>query len=140
MMSRLLDLIEQHEGVVRHAYQDSRGYWTIGVGRLIDEKLGGGLSDDEISYLLANDVMRCEQEAARYSFYAKLDEARKAVVISMLFNLGGPNFAKFKLMHAALDAGDYHEAASQMLDSRWAEQVKGRAKELAEMMETGVWK
>jgi lysozyme len=43
-------------------------------------------------------------------------------------------------MHAALDAGDYHEAASQMLDSRWAEQVKGRAKELAEMMETGVWK
>ena len=47
-MSALLDLIKEHEGVVKHAYQDSRGYWTIGVGRLIDEKLKGGLSDDEI--------------------------------------------------------------------------------------------
>ena len=100
-MSALLDLIKEHEGVVKHAYQDSRGYWTIGVGRLIDEKLKGGLSDDEIDYLLANDVKRCEDEAVTYPFYAKMDEARKAVIISMLFNLGKPNFDKFQNMQAA---------------------------------------
>ena len=31
-MSKLIEMIKHHEGVVPHAYQDSRGYWTIGVG------------------------------------------------------------------------------------------------------------
>lgn len=139
-MSALLDLIKEHEGVVKHAYQDSRGYWTIGVGRLIDEKLKGGLSDDEIDYLLANDVKRCEDEAVTYPFYAKMDEARKAVIISMLFNLGKPNFDKFQNMQAALLVGDFHTASNEMLSSLWAKQVGHRANHLAQMMRTGEWK
>ena len=139
MMSKLLDLVKLHEGVVSHAYEDSRGYLTIGVGRLIDQKLGGGLSEDEINYLLANDIKRCEDEAMLYPFYAKLDEARKAVIISMLFNLGKPNFDKFQNFQAALLVGDYRLAAAEMLRSRWAEQVKGRAVELSKMMESGEW-
>jgi len=138
-MSKLLDLVKLHEGVVSHAYKDSRGYLTIGCGRLIDEKLGGGLSDDEISYLLANDIKRCEDEAVTYAFYPKLDEARKAVIISMLFNLGKPNFDKFQNFQAALLVGDYRLAAAEMLRSRWADQVKGRAVELSQMMESGEW-
>ena len=138
-MSALLDLIKEHEGVVKHAYQDSRGYWTIGVGRLIDEKLKGGLFDDEIDYLLANDVKRCEDEAVTYPFYAKMDEARKAVIISMLFNLGKPNFDKFQNMQAALLVGDFHTASNEMLNSRWATQVGHRANHLAQMMRTGEW-
>ena len=47
-MSKLIEMIKHHEGVVPHAYQDSRGYWTIGVGRLIDESLGGGNIDGEL--------------------------------------------------------------------------------------------
>jgi lysozyme len=49
-------MLEDEEGRVPHAYPDSLGYWTIGVGRLIDRRKGGGLSDDEIDYLLANDI------------------------------------------------------------------------------------
>jgi len=139
MMSKLLDLVKLHEGVVSHAYEDSRGYLTIGVGRLIDKKLNGGLSEDEINYLLANDIKRCEDEAMLYPFYARLDEARKAVIISMLFNLGKPNFDKFQNLQAALLVGDYRLAAAGMLRSRWAEQVKGRAVELSKMMESGEW-
>ena len=30
--------LERDEGRVRHAYQDHLGYWTIGVGRLIDAR------------------------------------------------------------------------------------------------------
>ena len=32
--------IEDHEGRVPHAYQDHKGFWTIGVGHLIDERRG----------------------------------------------------------------------------------------------------
>jgi lysozyme len=139
-MSALLDLIKEHEGVVKHAYQDSRGYWTIGVGRLIDEKLKGGLSDDEINYLLANDIQRCEDEAMQYPFYPKLDEPRKAVILSMLFNLGKPNFDKFQNFQASMLVGDFNLAANEMLNSRWATQVGHRANHLAQMMRTGEWK
>ena len=97
------------------------------------------MSEDEIDYLLANDMQRCEDEAVTYPFYPKMDEARKAVIISMLFNLGKPNFDKFQKFQAALLVGDYRLAASEMLQSRWADQVKGRAVELSKMMETGEW-
>ena len=138
-MSKLIDLVKTHEGVVKFAYTDSRSYWTIGCGRLIDERLGGGLSDDEIDYLLKNDLDRCESEAVTYPFYVKMNDARKAVIISMLFNLGKTNFDKFQKCQAALLVGDYRLAASEMLQSRWADQVGKRANELAEMMESGEW-
>ena len=42
-------------------------------------------------------------------------------------------------MLAAVEEGDYKKAAKEMLDSKWAFQVKGRAVELAKIMETGEW-
>ena len=138
-MSKLIEMIKHHEGVVPHAYQDSRGYWTIGVGRLIDESLGGGLSDAEIDYLLANDIKRCRAEAEQYPWFNKMNEPRQAVILSMLFNLGRPNFDKFQNMHASLLVGDYTLASHEMLDSRWAKQVGKRAEEMAGMMLSGEW-
>ena len=35
-MTQLEQLVIGHEGKKKSAYQDSLGYWTIGVGRLID--------------------------------------------------------------------------------------------------------
>jgi len=138
-MSKLIEMIRQHEGVVKHAYEDSRGYLTIGVGRLIDKKLGGGLSDDEIDYLLANDIKRCQAEAETYEWFAGLNEPRQAVVISLLFNLGKPRYDGFKASQAAIAAGDYATAAEEMLDSKWAVQVGKRADEMAAMMFSGEW-
>ena len=138
-MSKLIEMIKEHEGVVPHAYQDSRGYWTIGVGRLIDKSLGGGLSDAEIDYLLANDIKRCRAEAEQYPWFNNMNEPRQAVILSMLFNLGKPRFDKFQNMHAALLVGDYTLASHEMLDSRWASQVGRRAIEMSDMMQSGEW-
>lgn len=138
-MSKLIEMIKEHEGVVPHAYQDSRGYWTIGVGRLIDKNLDGGLSDAEIDYLLANDIKRCRAEAEQYPWFNKMNEPRQAVILSMLFNLGKPRFDKFQNMHAALLVGDYTLASHEMLDSRWASQVGRRAIEMSDMMQSGEW-
>ena len=35
---KIIALLSLHEGRVEHAYQDSLGYWTIGVGHLIDKR------------------------------------------------------------------------------------------------------
>ena len=38
--------LRREEGSRPHAYQDHLGFWTIGVGRLIDVRKGGGLSPE----------------------------------------------------------------------------------------------
>tara|TARA_R100001510_G_scaffold4048_1_gene3208 strand:+ start:7704 stop:8051 length:348 start_codon:yes stop_codon:yes gene_type:complete len=108
---------------------------TIGVGRNIEER---GLSDDEIDYILNNDVNIATDELVRtFDWYADLDEVRQRVVVDMVFNLGMPRFQQFKKMIQALDEGDYKEASIQMMDSRWASQVGQRSERLRDMMESG---
>ena len=60
-MSDLISMLKRHEGVRSKVYMCSAGYETIAVGRNISES-GLGLSDDEIDYLLANDIKRVREE------------------------------------------------------------------------------
>lgn len=131
--------LRRDEGVKRAAYQDSLGLWTIGVGRLIDARKGGGLSDDEIDYLLRNDVERVRSELdAGIPWWSELDAVRRRVLVNMAFNLGVPGLLGFNNTLAAVKAHDWERAATGMLASKWAAQVKGRAQRLAQMMRTGV--
>ncbi|MGB0818963.1 MAG: glycoside hydrolase family protein [Candidatus Puniceispirillaceae bacterium] len=141
---KLIKQIKRHEGNVMNngkhePYEDHLGYLTIGYGRLIDPEIKGGISESEAEMLLMNDLVAFMDAAKSYSWYDSLDDVRKAVIVNMLFNLGQPRFNKFVAMHEALKAQNYATAAAEMLDSRWAKQVKGRAKELAEQMRTGKW-
>ena len=132
---RLFAQLRLHEGVEHKPYKCTAGYLTIGVGRNIEER---GLSDDEIDYILSNDVNIATDELVKtFDWYADLDPIRQRVVVDMVFNLGMPRFKQFQNMIAAIEAGDWMEASNQMMDSRWAQQVGLRASRLAEMMETG---
>jgi len=130
--------LRRDEGVVPFAYQDHLGYWTIGVGRLIDKKKGGGLSDAEIDFLLSNDIDRFEKQIIdALPWYSGLDDVRQRVLVNMAFNLGIAGLLGFKNTLAMIERGDYAGAAKGMLASKWATQVGERAKRLATMMETG---
>jgi len=130
-------LIED-EGSVPHAYLDSLGYWTIGVGRLIDGDKGGRLREDEIEYLLDNDIDDVVSHIiSEYPWFGDLDDVRQGVIVNMTFNLGKLGFSRFKLLHAACARHDWEDAAREMLDSRWATQVGSRAIRLSEEMRTG---
>ena len=132
---RLAAQLRLHEGVEKLPYKCTAGYLTIGVGRNIEER---GLSDDEIDYILNNDVDIATSElASSFDWFAGLDDVRMRVVVDMVFNLGMPRFKQFQNMLAAIEAEDWPEAAAQMMDSRWAKQVGARAERLRDMMETG---
>jgi Phage-related lysozyme (muraminidase) len=131
---RLCQQLRLHEGVEHKPYKCTAGYLTIGVGRNLEDR---GLSDDEIDFLLDNDVQIVVDELARtYDWFFDLTEVRQRVVADMVFNLGLPRFSQFKNMIAAIEAEDYVQASNEMMDSRWAQQVGLRASRLAEMMET----
>ena len=145
---RLATQLAEHEDGRLQVYDDAtgrpilpgdtvQGHPTIGVGRKLDDDRG--VSHDEAMMLLQNDLVWVARKAETYGFWGKLDTARQMVVMNMIFNMGN-RFDGFKKMHAAMDAGDYAEAAVQMLDSRWAAQVKGRANMLADQMREGVVK
>jgi lysozyme len=128
----LRDLLIKHEGIKGKVYADSEGILTIGVGRNLEDV---GVTYDESMLMLDNDIKRvlyaCWHE---FPWFADLNEDRQNVVANMVFNLGLEGFKKFKKMIAAIQKEDYVEAACQMVDSKWATQVKGRAVELAVMM------
>lgn len=81
----LAALLESDEGRVRHAYQDHLGYWTIGVGHLIDKRKGGGLPDFIIDALLEHDIAEKTAEVERALPWVKdLDDARRAALLGWL--------------------------------------------------------
>lgn len=137
LLERLKEQLIRHEGEVHHAYQDSEGYWTIGVGRLIDRRRGGGITHQEAMYLLNNDIDAVLIQCRQFPFWFELDDIRRLVIADMVFNMGIQTFKQFKKTIAYLNAGDYSNAASEMLDSRWAKQVGSRADRLSEMMRNG---
>ena len=137
-MDKLLAMLKRHEGVETHAYECSEGKITVGVGRNIDQSGGMGLSDDEIDFLLQNDVERVVKElAAEYPWFSDLDDVRRDAMVDISFNLGATRLRLFKRALAAMETGNYKEAATEFLDSRWAKQVGSRALELTDMISSG---
>ena len=137
MTEKLLDMLKRHEGVKSHVYLCSAGYETIGAGRNIS-KSGMGLSEDEVDYLLENDIVRVIKElSSEYPWFRGLDDVRKDAMIDISFNLGATRLRGFKRALAAMEVADYTTAAKEFLDSKWSRDVKGRATELCYMVETG---
>lgn len=133
--------LEGDEGRRRSAYQDHLGYLTIGVGRLIDARRGGGLSDDEIDYLLRNDITRrAEELATRWPAFlaiAATEPVRARGILNMAFQLGVDGLLGFHNSIAYLERRQWREAAANLRLSLWAKQTPARAARVIGMIETG---
>lgn len=153
------DFIEKlikHEGLRLEVYQDSLGIDTIGIGRNLKDRgitpaelewmdipnmavvHTMGITEADAMYLAENDIKIVEEELCKaHPCVEDLDAVRQLILMDMAFNMGVPRLNKFKNMWAAVHKGDFDTAAVEMLDSRWAKQVKGRATKLSEAMKAG---
>jgi lysozyme len=135
-MPTLREQLVLHEGLRRVPYVDSVGKVTAGIGHNL---AAHPLDDRTINQWYEADVLDaiglCTLLLTPAYFYT-LGDVRERVLIDMAFNLGHglETFVKFL---AAVKAGQWQEAAIEMLQSKWAEQVGRRAERLAAMMETG---
>lgn len=134
----LIRELERDEGRVLHAYTDHLGYWTIGIGRLIDKRRGGGISNDEADMLKRNDVLRFQRELdQRLPWWRGLDPVRQRAIQNMAFQMGVSGLLGFKSSLAAIQSGDWPRAAANMRKSLWAKQTPQRAARVIGMIETG---
>jgi len=132
---KLIETLRRHEGVEHKVYEDTMGIKTIGVGRNLESV---GLSDEEIDYLLVNDIDRTKKLIDQYlPWWTNLNEVRQEALINFVFNVGIGTAQKFKNAMKHLEEGNYEESAKEFLDSNWAKQVKGRAIEVTDMIRTG---
>lgn len=136
----LKEQLIRDEGVVEHAYRDSLGFLTIGVGFLIDKEKGGRLPDEVCDYWLDYEIREKRKELIkRFPPFTTLSQARQDVLLNMAFNLGVAGLMTFKKTLALVESGKYSDAAKEMLNSRWANQVGKRADRLSRQMQTGQW-
>lgn len=141
MISELTQQLNRDEDRRATVYTDTLGFATIGVGRLVDpRKPGAGLRDDEMDYMLRNDINdRIDALTRALPWFQNLDDTRKGVLLNMAFQLGTAGLLGFENTLAKIQAGDYATAATMMLQSKWATQTPARAARLAKQMTSGVW-
>jgi len=132
---KLAEQLKKHEGLRLKPYTDTVGKLTLGIGRNLEDK---GITEQEALFMLNNDVDYFYSKLCQsIGWMKKLDDARQNVLVNMSFNLGIAGLMTFKKMLLACEHGNFKIAATEMLNSKWAEQVGYRANELAEQMRTG---
>ena len=133
---KLAEELELDEGFRSSVYQDSLGYFTIGIGRMVDKRLGGGISLAEARFLLSNDIEEKDREVGDLLSF---DPIRRAALLNMYFQMGKGRVMQFKQMMEAIGRKDWEAAARAGLDSKWARQTPARAKRVMEQLRTGKW-
>lgn len=132
---KLIELIKRAEGLRLKPYRDTVNVLTIGYGRNLDAV---GISEGEAMILLVNDIANAIEDVNyRLPWVKTLDQVRQDVLYEMCFNLGVQGLMGFTNTLRFIEAHEYAKAAENMLKSKWAAQVKGRANRLAEMMRSG---
>lgn len=129
-------------------YKDTKGYWTIGIGHFIGERLEDlKLSPEMIEHLFTEDLATAIREArfvVGNTFFDNLSIPRQIALVSMLFTLGRNKFLKFEQTIDAMKEHNWEEVANRILASKWARDVdpkqrhnEGRDDRIAYMFKTG---
>jgi len=143
MISSVKELIEYHEGRRTEAYRDTKGLWTIGIGRLLGKRSYRGLV---ISETMVDEWFEEDLKIATYDAHAlipnlnDLSAVRQAVCVDMSFQLGIDKFRGFPMTRGLIRQSLFFQAGDEMLDSKWAKvDTPERAKRLSAMMKSGQW-
>tara|TARA_S200002703_G_scaffold154437_1_gene157200 strand:- start:36 stop:467 length:432 start_codon:yes stop_codon:yes gene_type:complete len=137
---RLAEKLEAEEGCELMPYhcpevEGGGNRLSIGVGRNLEER---GITHEEAMVLLQTDIDITLQEIkSNFPWSEDLSDNRRLVLADMCFGLGITKLKKFKLMLAALEAGDYEEAARQLKDSLYARQLVNRSERNAALLLEG---
>ena len=134
--------LERDEGVKYEVYLDHLGYPTFGIGHLITDDdpecgatVGTKIDSDRVQEAFEADVESVLSDCERlYVQFEHLPEEVKLIVANMMFNMGYTRLSKFKGMKRGVDARDWNQAADEMIDSKWYNQVTRRADRLVVRM------
>jgi len=118
-----------------HEYKDTLGFSTIGYGRLIDKRKGGGITEAEADYLLGNDVERVwDQLKKALPWIIDQPEGVQQALSMMAFQMGVKAVTGFSTTLRLIKAGSYAAAADSAMQSLWARQTPNRARKVTDLI------
>ncbi|MDR0579319.1 MAG: glycoside hydrolase family protein [Campylobacteraceae bacterium] len=145
--SDLIMEIKKDEGFRAKPYMCPLGFATIGYGtklplnkdELASVKNSQNITKEEAAtllYLRLAEMMRTLRES-KGKILIQMSENRREVIFNMTYQLGVKGILNFKKMWAALEAGNFAQAADEMKDSKWYHQTPKRAQKLINRMIEG---
>ena len=142
-VDNLREQLKIDEGVVYEIYNDHLGYPTFGIGHLVIEgdpelgaPVGTSVSESRVDECFKKDVESVIEDCKiLHDGWDGYPEEVKQIIANMMFNMGRTRLSKFKKHNAALESGDWAEAAKEGRDSRWYRQVTNRAERLMSRLE-----
>jgi lysozyme len=135
--------LRRDEGVRYNIYPDSKGIPTVGIGHNckafpLPKVWKCPLSDNQVDQLFAQDLQVVFTVLDHnLPWWRSMDDVRRRVIANMCFNLGITRLLEFHHAIAAMQAGDYQNAAAEMKNSSWYSEVGERAVRLCDAMQTG---
>ncbi len=155
----LRQLLMDEEGFNPKAHR-VEGIWHIGIGHNLEieqteEELAilGNYSMDTVHTLSLTeeqcyalfdidvaDALEDVQPTFMPDELEALGETRRAVILSMVFQVGGAGFRKFKKFIAAVKDRDFRTASIEMMDSLAAKQTPARWERASYAMREGYFK
>ena len=141
-LEKLRKELEADEGRIDEIYTDHLGYPTFGIGHLVVERdpeygkeIGTYVPEYRVIKAFKQDIETVLSDCNRlYEDFEDLPEEAQRVIANMMFNMGYTRLSKFRGMKRGVDARDWNDAADEMVDSRWYNQVTNRATRLVERM------
>ena len=144
------------EGCILEPYYDSRGYLTIGIGNLMDEKekdkYRGGITIETAVADLRKEISHQRElviDLYGEEFFEGLNEMRQEVLTELCYNLGIGSLKTFRNMNRYIKMKNWHRAGCELVFknpfgspssykcSKYVTQVKGRALDLAAKLMRG---
>ena len=143
------ELIKEAEGFEPKVYKCPAGFNTIGYGHNLDANplndqqkhllnKDGSISEANASILLLNEIPKYEADARELCDFDYLNDARKALMIDLVYNLGKNGFEKFRATRGFINMGDYNNAWKALRASKWFKQVGNRAIRNCAILRDGV--
>lgn len=135
-----------HEGFRTKQYKDSNGY-SIGYGYSLTQN-PLALPKAEISRLKHDGITKWQATSLakkmchklnddlvkEFAWYNSLPNNVQYVMLDMSYNMGVGGMSSFKQAVKYIRNNKYQLASNELLHSRWAKQVHGRANDLANVL------
>lgn len=126
----LADRIKKHEGLRLQVYTDTMGYPTIGYGHKLkpgEDYLKAGITKEQAEQIFAKDFEYHLNAAKKIPSFSEHPQSIQDALVDMTFNMGPAWYKKWPNTMKKLQAKDYAGVEKEILGSKYATQVKGRA-------------
>lgn len=126
----LAERIKKHEGLRLEVYNDTMGYPTIGYGHKLkpgEDYLKAGITKEQAEQIFAKDFEYHLNAAKNIPSFSEHPQSIQDALVDMTFNMGPAWYKKWPNTIKKLQAKDYAAVEKEILGSKYATQVKGRA-------------